>query len=403
MGLRRVISRTFEADCDRRAARAVGFPQTIAALYKVHAAHQVRNRGGLSLLAYAVATHPSREVRLSLLIRAARRETRLAGLHVAPQQGDESGLAETGGVPFVYSATRFWRHRIMSCAALIAWALALVMCWRAVGEDMVLPLLFLIATPSALLLTAVRPEERRRAQRGRVRGARSWVDRFKLFAVCWAVAIFVVLVVAIAEIDKLPLQIGILLCMATGAVCWVNMFRRSPRRQLVRAIAEQDFAAALRIGESHPKLRKDPSMRYNLALMELIEGDHERGLAELEQITASYPKFRLPPIVLSMALVDSGRAERAWQVASAAARLTPKDPLPHAEAARALRSLGRHEECRAAAQRALDLDADCVLAEALLGGVALDTGMPEEARRRVARALDLSPGNAFVLALAAEN
>ena len=69
MGLRRVVSRAFEADCDRRAARVVGFSPTISALYKVHAAHDLRNRGLGSVLAYACATHPSREVRLSLLTR----------------------------------------------------------------------------------------------------------------------------------------------------------------------------------------------------------------------------------------------------------------------------------------------------------------------------------------------
>ena len=58
MGLRRVVSRAFEADCDRRAARVVGFSPTISAIYKVHAAHDLRNRGLGSVLAYACATHP---------------------------------------------------------------------------------------------------------------------------------------------------------------------------------------------------------------------------------------------------------------------------------------------------------------------------------------------------------
>ncbi len=43
VGLRRVVSRPIEADCDRRAGRAIGFQQTISALSKVHAAAPVRS------------------------------------------------------------------------------------------------------------------------------------------------------------------------------------------------------------------------------------------------------------------------------------------------------------------------------------------------------------------------
>jgi Zn-dependent protease with chaperone function len=70
VGARRILSRYYEADCDRRAAVVIGFSTMISALQKIHAAHHLRNRGFWSTLAYACATHPSREVRLSLLLRA---------------------------------------------------------------------------------------------------------------------------------------------------------------------------------------------------------------------------------------------------------------------------------------------------------------------------------------------
>ncbi len=402
MGLRRVVSRTFEADCDRRAARVVGFPQTIAALYKVHAAHVVRNRGWLSLLAYSMATHPSREVRLSLLVRAFRRER---GSEAPSDPAALSGsveLAETGGVAFVYSARRFWVHRLMSWLGLTVWASVLILSWQTVEEKPLLPLVITIVAPSLLLSTAIKPEERRRAKRGRVRGARSWWERGKFVLMIFAIAFFSSLLIAIADFDNPIVLPAIVACLIGVLALWIVRHQRSPQRKLLRAIAEHDFAEALRIGESNPKLRQDPSMKYNLALTELIAGDRDRGIAELEELTAKYPQFRLPSIALCMALVDSGQAERAWQVASAAVRQTPKDPLPHAETARALRSLGRHEAAQVAAERALVLDGDCALAESLLGGIALDSGLPDKAFRHVAAALDLAPGDAFAHAIQAE-
>jgi len=71
VGLKRLVSRPYELDCDRRAARAIGFRETAAALAKIHAVHPIRNSGLLSLLVYATATHPSREIRLAALRDAA--------------------------------------------------------------------------------------------------------------------------------------------------------------------------------------------------------------------------------------------------------------------------------------------------------------------------------------------
>ncbi len=208
--------------------------------------------------------------------------------------------------------------------------------------------------------------------------------------------------ISLAESGDSTAAMSFMICTFLGFVLWGVKRQRSPRGRFYRAFAEQDFAAALGIAAANPKLRKEPATRYNLALLETISGDPEFGITELEELARRYPKFRLPPITLSMALLNSGQAERAWQAASDAALKTPKDPLPHAQAARALRMLGRCDEARSAAQRAHGLDGDYSLAESLLGGLALDAGALDEAQRHVTRALDLAPGDPFALAVQAE-
>lgn len=67
IGLRRAVGRREELRCDRAAAQVVGFSVMARALEKIHAAHDLPNRGWLAALVCATATHPSRAARLAAL------------------------------------------------------------------------------------------------------------------------------------------------------------------------------------------------------------------------------------------------------------------------------------------------------------------------------------------------
>ena len=108
---------------------------------------------------------------------------------------------------------------------------------------------------------------------------------------------------------------------------------RRKRRAFLRAVQFREFDKALEIAAANPRLQKDPRIRYVIAVLEVIAGDEERGIAQLEQLIKDRPKYRLPPIALNNALTHAGRFELGLEAAEVAIRQAPRDPLPRATAA----------------------------------------------------------------------
>ncbi len=403
VGLRRVVSRAVEADCDRRAGRAAGFSQMISALEKVYAAHELRNRGFWPTLAFAMATHPSIDVRLSLLTRASWRCDGKTAADTPPSSQSLTNADDESTVRFIYSPRRFWIHRFVSCAALLIWAAGLALLWRA----KIVPALIawiLIFTPSFLLLAAQKPETRRMRQRARVTGQRSWARLLKLAGITFLIGVGcgLPLSIAIAEKSEKILAILGITSLAVISIIWAYKSQVLARRRFYRALHEHDFPRALEIGRGNRRLSGDPMARYIMALVEVVQGNAASGIKELEQIAEKNPKFRLARVGLFCSLIDNGHVEKARQVAEAAAVQSPKDPLPYGMIARASRLLSRCDEARAAATKSLELDGDDAFAEAMMAGVELDAGHVDEAQRRVARALILSPAHVSALIMRAE-
>ena len=149
VGLRRIVIRSVELDCDRRAAEAVGYRVMASALAKIHAVNPVPQKGWLSALIYATATHPPREVRLDALLRR-------APAHDRPEVD--------------VSKVKIRWHRILSTAALVVWLAALTMPLVARRQTpwahwTVVPLLFVVAAPTVLLLAGLRRMARRARRR----------------------------------------------------------------------------------------------------------------------------------------------------------------------------------------------------------------------------------------------
>ncbi|MBA4182293.1 MAG: hypothetical protein C0506_17055, partial [Anaerolinea sp.] len=67
VGIKRLIGRTLEYDCDRRAAAVAGASSMASALQKIHAIGRVPESGLLSWLLHATAVHPSNDERIDTL------------------------------------------------------------------------------------------------------------------------------------------------------------------------------------------------------------------------------------------------------------------------------------------------------------------------------------------------
>ena len=215
--------------------------------------------------------------------------------------------------------------------------------------DPTLLLLILILAPTIFIMVALKPEARRRAKRARTAGTRSWLARFGLVAGIVAAAVVLTAAISLAEYGGTGARCGVAAVFLVGISLLFIKRRRSPRSKFYRAFSEHDFAKALRVSAENPKWRKNAATRYTLALLEALEGNPDRGIAELEELTKRYPKFRLPPLALCVVLLERGQTEQAWQAAGIGVARSPKDPSPHARCARALRKLGRHDEAWAAA------------------------------------------------------
>jgi hypothetical protein len=204
VGFKRIISRPIEADCDRRAARTIGFAETISALHKIHAVHPARNTGWFSLIAYAWATHPSRDVRLALLTRRARRESPTID----------------AATPMEVSPRGFRLHRLFSWAGLVAWAAAQAasLALAPNSPDAAFWLLMCVGSaPGVALMFAVSAEARRTHRRLRVR---SWRRRLTIVG-----AVFVFMTIAVGQaifwpsLSDSPLALLMLLGLIVARNC----------------------------------------------------------------------------------------------------------------------------------------------------------------------------------------
>ena len=187
IGLRRIISRPIEADCDRRAARVIGFDATISALKKIHVLHSIRNSGWMSLLAYAWATHPSPEMRLSLLALAARREDSSKPGR-SPELACNGDLSKLPALECTESGFRL--HRAISWLGVALWVGALSVAWCIAphADRFAFWLLMFVALRAIVLLSFARTAAAKRAS-GRQRVRPRWQRLAILLAIVLLIAL----------------------------------------------------------------------------------------------------------------------------------------------------------------------------------------------------------------------
>src|SRR5690606_19731202 len=139
------LSRWFELDCARRAARAIGHRRAASALFKIHADEPWRHSAVLEFLIGAIGTHPSRDERLA----AAHRD--------APPDARPDVEWDPRAVP---------RRRVAGWLATARWLAVLAgsLYWgyRSPNSRLpAVPLFLLAAAPLVLLWLALRKGSRR--------------------------------------------------------------------------------------------------------------------------------------------------------------------------------------------------------------------------------------------------
>lgn len=396
VGLRRIISRRFEFDCDYRAARAIGFRDTISALAKIHAVSPIRNSGRLSRLVFATTTHPSRDARLTALARRA-------------PLGDQSEF------PFDELPVQAC-HR-SAVFALAIWfgvlVLTLVLVMRGGATVQLSILLWIMAlTPSLLLRLAVqRHVSLTRRRLGNRWGLSSLLGIGSFAAILASVAIAAVVIMhadgwtmnhPTLVVYLLPVALNV---VVVGALVWFTATNK--KRTLLRdvriAIQVHDFRRARELCRAAPRVvERSHLLRYNQALVEAVCGDREAAIDALERLWSDKPRFPLTVLLLCELLLDSNRPDRAMELAKSVGPRLPDDPAVPIIEVRALRRLARLDEAQSACDRALALVPENGSVHAAAAALALDRGETERAGELLKRAFELAPGDSYALVVAAE-
>lgn len=381
VGLLRMVSRWFERDCDRRAARVIGFSTMASALRKIHAVHVLRNTGWRSVLVYATATHPSCIERLAALENAAPEGDRLNG---------ES------------SSTDYRRRILAARIAALVWMITIVLAvaGRLIRPASVWPALLLIGVLTVPFWPLIDSWRKLRliARRTRQRRRRKVFGRI-LMAI-GAGAYGVAYLVAGRSVP-LPSQFIVIQVLSVGCALLGLLvsvggapagFQRV-RQHLLKALQDHDFDAAVRIGADRERVvQRSAELTHNVAVARILSGDRERGLQELRANVDRHPLFVQSLLTLSAIQFDAGDYEAASAAAAQAADRLKHDPAPRVLRAAALWRLGRLDEAEALAGEAMALDPDSGEPHLVLAGVAIVRGDERAARQALETAERLSPG-----------
>jgi Zn-dependent protease with chaperone function/tetratricopeptide (TPR) repeat protein len=390
-----ILCRRLELDCDRRAARAIGHRRAASALWKIHADRP--SRGLLEFLVGAVGTHPSRDERLAAILldsRSAASHGRDAPEGDRPEEPlDSRVLARRHLAAWV--AAGLWLGTLVAC---LVWGLY----WPG-SYWPGLPLLLMEASLVTLSWLALGKQARRRKRLQRTRQRwLGWIVPGLLIA--FLVAYYSGLTqVILSPMTNLGILLGLLLGLGLTGVLRRRDQTQNLNRQAVIAIQSNDWPKALALCEGNLAIvARSPVLRYNLALIRAVLGRREEALADLEQLRADEPGFKMTWLLLASLYADEGDYARALERAEQLTRDLPNEPSGRQAEAWLLRKVGRLDEAEARAKEVLAKDPDAGQGYLTLAGVALDRGDVGVAREFLARAERHSPGMVGVALVAAE-
>jgi len=393
IGFFRIISRPIEYDCDRRAARALGYPVMAAALKKIHAVGQAADASLISMLFYSLSTHPSLDARIASLNRDLPADQQLT--IVSPQR------VRTGQTLSVIGAA-IW-------ITLLGLSLWLDRSGISSGWSQI-PLWVIIVVP-LVLARAVRFDRIHVAKRRRnfiVRWLVSPQNRlFQLFllpliclVIVWQFE-FTWAKRAEGEINPWQLVAGGLLLMTLllGTVWLLRRVRwNSAWTKMLVAAQVHDFKKAVAVCKKNiGMVNQSPNWRHNHAVFKALLGDREAALKMVERLCRDDPDFGFGLQFLCSLTLDLNRPERTLEVVESLRLVYPKSAAAPSNQIRALLRLNRVDEARQVSENSLLQFPDDATIVGLAALLAAHSQNALEADRLIESALEKSPGDTFLL------
>jgi len=149
-----------------------------------------------------------------------------------------------------------------------------------------------------------------------------------------------------ARLDSIMISRAFALVVAVlGCACATSSTER-PKQVFERSDGGFTISEKVRVG---PGVRSD----FARALRLLEEGDYEKGIALLEEVTEAAPLLTTAHLDLGIAYRETGDFERAEKSILAALDLSPRHPVAHNELGIVYRKTGRFEEARRSYESAL--------------------------------------------------
>ncbi len=288
-GIHLLVSRRFEYDSDRREALVVGVPTAIRSLSKIHAASSLRNTGFWSWLAFASATHPSRDQRLSALSRLANDSDEI----------DRSLWDEQAAARYLMVARVVWA----------VWGLLLL--WEFVPLDGLWAgircwvLMLAILMPGVAHMLAIRKEARLHIA--------PWIA-----STVWSL---IGLAVFLTILDAYPgsglERLGVVAFCGVVVSVWAIHSRNKNRipLQITQLLQQHRFEETVACAEEHAKaIAVDCSSRTNAGIALFLLGRDEDAIRELEAASKIIAKVNHAWMALAMVHPERGDAQSARKV-----------------------------------------------------------------------------------------
>lgn len=391
-GLKRVLSRVLEYDCDRRAAEAVGHQPLASALSKIHVLLGIPNKGLLSWMIYATATHPSRDERIDAIARQ------------APEFEPVTVPWERGDVP-----RRRWAARTMTLVWLTVLAASLVLIRSGHPTEGAIANLLMLATvliPPGLVWWVIYSNGRWMRRRMAVRG--SWRSGGRVTAISMGLMIAVLIVIGLdssvretAGARGEPLSTTLMLLflatflgfLAGTLLSVLATFRAKDESKIVTHLLEGDYEAALALAENRPRRKWSPTARYNLAISHALNGDRERGREEFRKLADEGRGPVAALLVLGLLQLEDDLPREVLATAREYEAAQPRDPAGPLMQGAALLELGELDAAWEAVERSISLKPDEPQSLSLKGRIALARGDLEGAARWLDGAEALAPGD----------
>lgn len=384
VGVRRILSRHFEYDCDVRAAQVVGFPGIATALSKLHKLSLGAEMTWPMRLMFATEGHPALVNRLAHLARLAHEVERPRMPTTTDSVTVQTRLAWLSAVVWLMAMILGWKFgQIHRHDTLIASAALLTV---------------VSLTPRAIRFWSLRPKGASLWSRQRLREVFIFGVPFALVVAGLGVFYFAGGRDGIG-IPVVPGSLSAGLIVVAAVMLYRQAHRLERRNEFDLAWNQLDFARVVNIAESTPSwLARDTDRSCQAVVAKAALGQFNEALEDLEQFDRGDRLDEGNRLYLCVLQIEVEQFDEALQTAARIREESPNSAIGEALAARIFRRLGRLDEAREQVGRALELSPHSGSIWAGAAGIEIDSGNYDRAREFLARAQELEPGTPQELA-----